>query len=546
MSAQSKAAARAGRAAPVSSSYPLQAPTGGLNTRDALANMPETDCVLIDNLYCQPTWVEIRGGSLTLATFTGQPLTLMAYAALSGANNQMFASVANGAVNSIYRVDNAGGGAVGAAVVGGAGNTIQQVTNPNFDYAQYGTGSAEVLWLVNGADCPLLYDGTTWYSITTVSVPYALTGGPTPLTSLASVVVYKQRIWFIQKNTMNVWYLPQAQFAGALTQLNVGPNFKLGGYLVAAITVSIDNTGGTNDYIAFLSNQGEVIMFQGYDPGNVATWQMSAHFRIGAPVGSGRDCWQKMGMDALIMCQDGFLLLSEAMLTDRDQTRNAVSDKVRLSVNQNIGLYGALNGWQVLLFPAGNKLIFNVPTSANAATSFQYVMNTLTGAWQTWGQYSSPLNASCWENFNNLLYYGKNGSIQQGDYGLSDNGTAITWSVKQAFSYCGEKSNIKRFTQAQPFLQTNGVVNVSLTLSIDFDNSMPTQAIPLSVGQGTPWGSQWGSLWGDAQQIIKNWIGVQGAGYAGALFMQGSTKNLTMKWQMTNIMFETGGTFYGK
>ena len=145
--------------------YVVPAPVGGLNGRDAIANMPETDAVAMDNWFPQPSWVEFRRGKTTLGTFTGNCLTVMGYQALSG-TNQLYAAAITGGVGSIYRVDNAGGGSAGAAVVGGAGPTVQALTNATFDWQMTGTGSAEVLTLVNGSDNPLIFDGTTWWPIT--------------------------------------------------------------------------------------------------------------------------------------------------------------------------------------------------------------------------------------------------------------------------------------------------------------------------------------------------------------------------------------------
>jgi hypothetical protein len=53
------------------------------------------------------------------------------------------------------------------------------------------------------------------------------------------------------------------------------------------------------------------------------------------------------------------------------------------------------------------------------------------------------------------------------------------------------------------------------------------------------------TYWGDAQQIVRKWVGLQGAGFAGSIIMQGATQNLAARWQMTNVMFEPGGSFYG-
>ena len=539
---QRKAMTNASRAQGTGTTISVTAPVGGLNTKDALAEMPETDAIIFDNMFPQPTWVEVRGGRARTATFTGNCLTLMPYVGILASTPALFGAVDNAGTRAIYRMDNAGGGPVAAAVKSGLSSAL-------LDYAQFGTGAGEFLLYVNGLDAPVIYDGSTWQDVTTTSTPYAMTGGPSPLSSLSQIAVYKQRLWFAQKNSFNVYYLPQNVVGGALTLLNIGPNFKLGGYLSMMVTISIDNSAGTNDYFAFISNVGEVVMFQGYDPSQLATWSMSAHFRIGQPIVNGRQGWQKMGMDAALLTQDGLILLSEAMLTDRSQNKLTLSDKIRYGINLAQDLYQTNPGWCMLLYPPGNKLILNVPTTNVNTQSFQYVMNTLTGAWCSWGQMASPLNGQCFENFGTNLYMGGPGSVDQIDVGLSDNGAPIQWAVKQAFNFLGDKERLKRFTMAQPTFQASGGLSISLQLSIDFDNTVPVNTVPITQGAPAVWNvALWSAptYWGDAQQVVRPWLGVQGIGYCAAIYIRGTTANLTAKWMETKILFEPGGQFYGK
>jgi hypothetical protein len=524
--------------------YVVPAPVGGLNGRDAIANMPETDAVAMDNWFPQPSWVEFRRGKTTLATFTGNCLTVMGYQALSG-TNQLYAGAINAGVGSIYRVDNAGGGSAGAAVVGGVGNTIQALTNATFDWQMTGTGSAEVLTLVNGADNPLIFDGTTWFSITTVSAPYALTGGPTPLTALSQVVRYKNRLWFVQGNTFNVYYLPQNVFAGALTLLNMGPNFNLGGSLALIATNSVDNAGGMNDYIAFVSTMGEVVMYQGYDPAQIATWYEVGHFQIGRPLAKGRRGWVKIGSDAAVITTDGLIPLSKALVSDRSQPLISITDKIRTLINTDAQIYGTQTGWQVVLHPTGTKIVINVPTTTS--TSYQYVQNTISGAWCTFGKSASSWNANCFEVQLDKIYYGTNGSVAQCDTTATDDGNSYTVTVIPAFSYMGERETQKIFTQCQPIFQVNGGLTVVVNLLIDFSTTAPSSTVPLSTGAVATWNvSLWNTtLWSDVQQTVKPWVGLNGTGYAASMELRANVKNLIAQWQSTNFLYKSGSLFYG-
>ncbi len=532
---------------PQAESWVVAAPVGGLNARDALAEMPETDAIILDNWFPQPTWVEIRNGKVTLATFTGICQTVAAYNSLSG-SNQLFAGVNNAGVGSIYRVDNAGGGSAGSPVVGGAGNTVQAITGTQYDWQQFGTGSAEILYLVNGLDSPLLYDGTTWRAITSTSSPYAMTGGPSAgNTQLSQVIRYKNRLWFVQVGTFNIYYLPQNVFAGALTLLNMGPNFEKGGFLQAVVTNSVDNAQGINDYIAFISNQGEVVMYQGYDPASINTWSEAGHFQIGRPLATGRRTWQKIASDALIACIDGVIPLSKALVSDRSQPLIAITDKIRSAINTDTKLYGNNFGWQLVLYPAGTKIVLNVPTTPNA-NSYQYAQNTISGAWCTFGRFNSPWNPICFETMGDNLYYGTNGSVAQCDTGTSDDGASFLVTAKPAFSYMNQQSLLKIWTQCQPIFQVTGNLTISITLNVDYETTAPTNTVPISSGSSAVWNvSLWSTptFWGDALTIAKQWIGLQGVGYSASMQLRASVSGLQVKWQSTNFLFRPGGMFYG-
>jgi hypothetical protein len=535
--------------------YPLAAPVGGINARDSLAAMQETDAIILDNFFAQPTWVEFRKGETTLASFTGNAETLMGYMGSLGVANQLFAAINNAGTRGIYRVDNAGGGSPGTAVVGGGTNIIQAVTSTVYDYNQFGSGSGEFLWCLNasGADLPLLFDGTTWNAVDVAGGTYQLTGGPSGgttagLKTLSQVAVYKQRLWFLQQGTFQVWYLPQLQAAGALTNLNIGADFKLGGYCAAMITISSDSAMGMTDYMAFVSTMGEVVVYQGYDPTFSSTWSIAAHFVMGRLMNSGRKAWTKVGTDALMLTIDGAQLLSQAMLTDRSQTRQAVTDKIRFGLATQMQVFPTAQGWQVQLYPFGNKLLIQNPTANLFSTSFLWVQNTLSGAWSTFGQLNSSWNTFCLEMWGDNLYGGQGSTVSQIDVGNSDAGNAVTFSVKPAYSQQGSPGQLKRWTQFQPIFQVSGQLKLAITLSVDFDSSVPTGAIPISSGSSATWNvSLWTTptYWQDVALIAKPWIGLAGAGYWGTIYMRASGANLSAKWMGSNWLAETGGVFYG-
>lgn len=502
----------------VSGTASIPAPTGGLNARDALAAMPETDAVILDNWFPTPTSVDLRSGSSSHST--GLPAwveTLMHYS--SPTAKQLFA------VSGTAIYDVTGSGAVGAAVVTG-------LTNARFQHTNIGTAGGNFLIAVNGADKLRGYNGATWW--VDGDGAHDITGFNTALA--INVNLFKNRLWMTEKNSMRIWYLGTQAIAGAATSIDFSTIFNLGGSLVCMANWTIDNVSGIDDYAVFITSEGEFAVFKGTDPSSTTTWALVGVFRIGRPIGNRP--YIKVGSDVLLVCADGLFPLSKALLTDRSSINLAVTNKITNLVTNDVAAYKANFGWQAILYPIGNKLIINVPQTENSS-QYQYVMNTINGSWCRF----TGWNAACFEFYNDGLYYGGNGVVVQCDTGTDDLGAAIaTADAQQAFSYFGQKGKIKRWTMARPIITSPGKITAAITMNTDFNNNLPTSTPAFSGSSGSPWNtSPWNtSPWGNSSQIVKSWQTVSGVGFAGGLRMQVSAMNLVVQWQSTDFVFETG------
>lgn len=502
----------------------VPAPVGGLNDRDSIASMPPTDALVLDNIFCGTTTVDSRAGSTNWATgITGWVETVAGYN--SATASKLFAA----AGTSIY--DATSQGAVGAAVVTSQTNARYQFTNFQ------NTAGTQYLVMVNGADALLLFDGSAWSKITGISSPLAITGVTT--SNLIHVNNFKNRLWFVEKNTFNIWYLPLNSIAGAATVFPLGSLFKLGGSLQAMVSWTVDSNYGVDDYAAFVSTQGEVVVYKGYDPSFAATWALVGVYRIGRPIG--RRFYTRDGPDVIAITADGIVSLSKALLAERSQPEDAVSYKIVNSITNDVQAYANNFGWQPILYPIGNKVIINVPASENNR-QYQYVMNTITGAWSTFGKMSTPWLAACFETLGDSLYFGTNGKVMLADSGSNDNGSAISIEIKPAFSYFQQPGRLKFFTLVRPIFSANGSVTPAYSLDLDFSNSNPVSNTTYT-SQGVAWNtvlwntSQWSSL----GQIRKSWLVANGVGYSASFHMKANINGISFNLQSIDYAYEYGG-----
>lgn len=367
--------------------FTVPAPVGGLNDRDSISNMPANDALVLDNWFPSTRSVELRGGALEWATglpATGE--TLMTYNGIS--SSKLFV-VSNGGIYDVTSV-----GSVGSAAVSG-------LTNSRLDFVNFGGASGNFLVTCNSADLPEFYNGSSWTASGT-GYATAITGIDAKLFS--QVNVWKNRLFFVEENSLSCWFLGTQAIGGAATELDFAGIAKLGGKLVATATVSSSAGLTIDDYFVAITSEGECIVYQGTDPTNASTFAIVGNYKIGSPVANGSSmdggrfiC--RLGDDTLVLTVNGIVSLQAALQNDVVAENRTITDKIINSIINNTTLYHDNFGWQLVLFPDNHKLIVNVPQSS-LTDSVQYVMNTITGAWCRFTGWATTAFAY----FNNELY----------------------------------------------------------------------------------------------------------------------------------------------
>ena len=492
----------------------IPAPVGGWNARDSLADMAEADATILDNWFPRTSDVKVRAGSANHVTgITGVVESVMSWTGPSA--SKLFGA----AGASVYNVTAAG--AVGAADFTG-------MTSARWQHVNFGTSAGAFLYLVNGFDAPRYYDGSSW------TVP-VITGAGLTASNLVNLAIHKRRLFFCENNKLGFWYFPVETISGAISYFDLAPLCSLGGYLVAIGSWTRDGGAGMDDFAVFITSNGEAIVYQGTNPADVAAWALVGVFRLGPPIG--RRCFVKLGADLIVITQDGFAPLSLFLASGRSSQRAAVSDKIRGAVNEAITNNRSKFGWQPIVYPRGNMILFNIPMVENVE-AHQYVSNTTTGAWCRFKGW----NSSCWELLNDDIYFGTSGKVMKADTGLSDAGADISTDAQTAFSYLGHRGQLKKFNMARPLLATDGNINVALEAMVEYETHVPTATPTFTAPTGTSWDEGvWDvAPWSDFEQLVKNWQTIGGLGYAVALRMRTVSNGGNLRWFSNDVLWEPG------
>lgn len=492
---------------------PLPAPVGGVDGISPLANMPVDRAYQLDNWVPRPGWIEPRRGSIIQCTGVGlsnTPVqTMMAYNSFNPNGNKIFGT----AGGTIYDCT-IPGTAIATNVTGLATSRQQYIMFSNAADKQY-------LYTVNGFDAPWAYDGTSW-----TQPPITVAAGSNPFSpnDFVTINAYQGRLWFaVQNSTDPVYMTTVGGIQGTAYSFPLGQLLTYGGYLMAIGRWTVDTRQNVDEYIAFISSRGEVVVYAGTDPSTATTWALVGIYKIGAPIG--RRCFLRISGDLQIITVDGIVGMSEMLSTDRAAAnRVSLTSIIMNPIAQAAQLYKNNFGWELQEYPLGTLAILNIPMFENSV-QYQYVMNTITGAWSRFigldptTYLQNPvygMNANTWvvDATDNIYWGGNNGTVYKWNVGSGDADLPIVCVVKGAYNSFGNAAQLKRYTMLQPLITLDANVNPSIGINVDF-NDAPS----LSTEQQNQVGPLWDQVnwdqfeWGPAATISNNWISVDGMGH---------------------------------
>lgn len=481
------------------------APTGGLvsNRNLAIARSPDQPpgAAVLDDFFPTATGVIIRRGSVRKASIVTDDPVLSIFSYVSGGAQELFAAVSTG-IRDITTV--------ATPDVFAGPDVLTGQTSGNWNVIQFATAGGEFLIGVNGTDDAFLYDGAT-FAATTITFPVT---HPTLTTAdLSYVWVYKQRIWFLQKDSLNAWYLDVDQIGGELTLWPMGGVFVRGGTLTWGQGWSLDSggSGGLSEQCVFVTTEGEVAAYQGLSPEPDQGWEKVSSYRIGRPMGD--KAFMRAGGDIVIATTVGFVSLAAASQMDYAALgQNAVSYPIEDDWAQAVQERGQVD-WRCEVWPDQQMAIISPPALVSGVP-LVFVVNVNTGKWcrfNNWDVRSLGL-------FQGAMYFGaRDGTVKQAGVTGTDEGAPYFGRVLPLFEDMGAAANLKIAKTARAVIRSAFTVVPQLSGHSNFVATFPP---PPSIGLPEA-GSEWGvGLWGEAtwgagrsEIVTADWVPVGAYGH---------------------------------
>ena len=503
-----------------SANYTLPAPIGGLNVRDSLDTMAATDAIVMDNYIPTETKVMLRKGYVSYANLGHAVHTLMEF---KKDGEERFFAIGGGKLWDISSRDN-------------IKDLQKDYNNSEWQYCQFRSR----LLMVNGYDAPQSFyiseGGDIWEDA-------EFSGDGLILQKLINVSVCKQRLFFVERGTLNAWYTEGVgEVQGNLLKFDLSSIVRRGGELLAVASWTQDAGQGVDDLTIFITSEGEVAVYRGSDPSNADDWSLCGVYQMSRPIGY-RCAMQYQG-DVVIICEDGYLPMSKALSLDKaNSSQISFSDKIRGLVLERTKSGKHKSGWQSIIYGRGGYALFNVPVSQQFE---QHVVNVNTGAWCRF----TNIRSFCWGLFGDRLYFGSDEGVFLFDEGYSDNKTHIMGVVEQAYSSLGTP-NLKKIQLINPRTKSSTKYALVVYTNMDFENQNKSYAENIGGSGLTKWnnvawsslgnpiGTKWATLKG---KIRSQWIGNSATGFKASVVFKTKTRGNLIEWYDTGFRYEQGSS----
>lgn len=492
-------------------SLTLPAPYGGLNLRDDITALKLNEARILENWLPTSGQLHIRSGFSSHATGlgSGEVKTLASFvgytasALLAGANGKIF----------------------DVTTAGAATEKATGFANDRWQTALY----ANRLFFVNGQDTPQVYDGSTVGAI-------AWSGSGLTNTNLVNVGLVRNRLWFCENNSADVWYGAPGQITAAspLTKFSLS-QIAGGGTAMAIASWSRDAGDGADDMTVFVMSTGELIIYEG-DPGS--TFSLIGKYATSPPIG--RQCAFHVGGELIVITRLGFLPVSAAVGgVALDFARIDPWGKIAPGIVEDANLFGTLLGWHGVLHEG--VVYVNVPRAAGVLSK-QRVLNTRGGQWTDF----TAWNGASFASFGNALYFGgSTGGIVYKVTGSTDSGSAIVAIANGSFQYPTAAQLTNIFEAVRPKMQAEGSVTGVIGVDTDFViRSLTGQSVNIvndtsqSPWETSPWEtSSWGVI-GDAR---PQWYSITGEGKSVSVKLRVSVSSADLRWFATDVLYKPGG-----
>jgi hypothetical protein len=350
----------------------------------------------------------------------------------------------------------------------------------------------------------------TWTEATDTWLKILDGGGPGHINGvdpnlLDFVTIWKKRVWFVERDSGNAWYLVAGEFTGTATQFNFADQFRFGGRLVSLHNWTLDGGQGMDDYLVAVSSAGDIVVYQGTDPASAADFGLVGSWYVGEVPFGNRIATEFSG-ELYILSVYGLVAMSQVLNGASIQSPDTyitkrISPYIRQTMDDSINDFG----WHVHVHPKQSLLFINAPPVAGKPQlAFSLYMGN-----NSWSMIRDLRKADTanwqgevyWTSIDTNKIFIQRGHVDAVYLDPQTDGPpqAIEWSMLTAYTDFGNPVAYKRAQFIRPMFVANGVPAFNAEARYDFDIFEITKA-PVFTGLTS-------GFWGDAGDAVFSMAG---------------------------------------
>ena len=330
----------------------LPAPTGTNNSQNKLELTPRdallmTDCAAVDGgvkIYEAPK------ARCTISSTSAQPPNGFISYYASGSSSAEFWLVAGSAAHRITNFVDGDGTATASVDISG-------IPTGQYDYVEFN----KTIIMVNGNQGNYKWNRASAWQVWSASFSGSASAG-----NIWGLNKFKSRVFAWERNDTKFWYSSVDQFLGTFNPFELGG--IINGNLLCVTTLTRDGGAGPDDYIMFISDQGDVAVYAGTDPADANTWSLVGVYKIGKPLARGAHI--NYASQTVVLCEDDFYFLPQDFSNEKTPTTAASFRSPSLNNNDIKPVHYKKDG----------LLIFNEGTALSTKRNLSFSTVTLTSA----------------------------------------------------------------------------------------------------------------------------------------------------------------------
>jgi hypothetical protein len=202
--------------------------------------------------------------------------------------------------------------------------------------------------------------------------------GQTEISDMTNICIFKKNLFMSGNNSLNVYYIPATkadvysnQSAWKMFENLFSPQFgasfsidevsQNGGSIIKLTTISRAGSDTVSCYLAIITDQGEIVLFDGEDPSDDTKWSVIGRFQIPPPLN--KFAFTEMDGDYIVATKNGLISLRHIIFGQQSQLTEALEYRLMSLFSEYMFRMPSMVDFIGLYYhPRNRLLIFNVPT----------------------------------------------------------------------------------------------------------------------------------------------------------------------------------------